>query len=305
MGKANTIDLNDLLVFASVAEAGSFTAAADRLGTSKANASVQVRRLEAALGVGLFHRTTRRIVLTDAGSALLATSVPHLRQALDAVGNLPSDVAELAGTLRIGCTVDHAVQWVSRCAVEFSRLHPDLRIELRTSDRVVDLVRDGIDVALRMGWLPDSSLRAIKLGSFEQVVVAAPDYLRRAGTPRQPAELADHDWVALTLLSTPLTWKFTDARNRTTSVRMKTRLRTDSTGSLRQLVEAGAGISILDESSVAAAIREGRLQRLLPKWKLPEGGIYAVFPPGRHQPRQVQAFVDFYRAGMSGRSLAA
>jgi DNA-binding transcriptional LysR family regulator len=299
MSKSGAIDMNDLLVFAAVAEAAGFTAAADRLGTSKAQVSLQVRRLEAALGYELFHRTTRRITLTDSGSVLLATSVPHLRQALDAVARVPAEATDLSGSLKISCTVEHAVQTLARHLVEFRALHPRLEIDVRSSDRVVDLVRDGIDVALRMGWLRDSSLRAIKLGTFAQVVVAAPEYLHRAGTPKRPDDLAGHDWVALTLLASPLTWKFSDARGRTKSVRMRARIRTDNAGSLRSLVEAGAGVSVMDEPGARASLAQGRLLRLLPAWRLPEGGLYAVFPPGRHPPRQVRAFVDFYRARLA------
>lgn len=296
MARPAPFDLNDLLVFAAVAEAGGFTAAADRLGSSKAQASLQVRRLERALGHELFHRTTRRITLTDAGEALLVTCVPHLREALDAVARAPAEAAELAGSLRIACTVDHAVQTLARHAAEFAALHPKVEIELRSSDRVVDLVQERIDVALRMGWLPDSSLRAVRLGGFEQVVVASPQYLAEAGVPARPEALAAHRWVALSLLASPLTWKFTDRRARTATVRMHARLRTDNPAALRSLLEAGAGVSVLDEPGARAALAAGRLVRLLPHWTLPEGGVYAVFPPGRHLPRLAQAFVDFHRA---------
>lgn len=299
MTVSRTPDLNDLLIFGAVAEAGSFTAAAERLGVSKARVSLQVRRLEQALGLELFHRTTRRVGLTAPGQALLTEGVPHLRKALEVVARMPKDAAGLSGTLRISCTVDHAVQTLAPHLVEFAALHPKVEIDLRSSDRVVDLVRDGIDIGLRMGWLPDSSLRAVKLGSFDQVVVAAPAYLRRAGVPAHPDELARHEWIALTLLPAPLTWKFSAARSRSATVRVKTQLRTDNAGSLRSLLEAGAGVSVADEPGVRAALQAGRLQRLLPNWILPSGGMYAVFPPGRHIPGHVQAFVAFYRSKLA------
>jgi len=296
MARASPPDLNDLPVFALVAEAGSFTASADRIGSSKAQVSLQVRRLERALGLELFHRTTRRVTLTEAGATLLATCVPHVRKAMDALTQTSAGTAELSGTLRISSTVDHAAHTLGRHVIEFSALHPKVAIDLRSSDRVVDLVREGIDVAFRMGWLPDSSLRATKLGHFEQILAASPEYIRNAGLPRHPDDLASHDWVALTLLASPLTWKFTDARMRATTVRVQARLRTDNPGTLRTLLEAGAGVSVLDEPGARSALAEGRLVRLLPKWKLPDGGLYAVFPPGRHLPPLVQAFVEFHRA---------
>jgi len=192
---------------------------------------------------------------------------------------------------------------LSRHVVEFSALHPKVKIELRASDRMADLVSDGIDIALRMGWLTDSSLRAIKLGSFRQIVVASPDYLKQAGNPKRPEELANHSWIALSLLTAPLTWKFAGAANQSIVVRMKARISTDNPSSLRSIVEAGGGITICDEFSAADSIKAGRLIQLLPKWTLPEGGYYAVFPPGRHLPRQVQAFVDFYRGKLAQNAL--
>lgn len=295
MNSSSSVDLNDVMVFATVAETGGFTAAAERLSRTKANVSLQVRRLEKSLGVELFHRTTRRVVLTEHGTRLLESGVPHLQRMLDAIDGLAQSEGDLRGTLRVSCTVDHAGQSLARHLVEFAQLHPGIQVDLRATDRVVDVVRDGIDVAMRMGWLRDSSLRAVKLGTFRQVVVASPQYLLNAGTPTTPVQLADHEWVALTLLPSPLTWKFTGPRGKVATVRMQSRLRTDNPGSVRSLVEAGAGISVIDELSAVSAVQAGSLVQLLPQWRLPEGGLYAVFPPGRHIPRHVQAFVDFYR----------
>ncbi|MGH6627818.1 MAG: substrate binding domain-containing protein, partial [Burkholderiaceae bacterium] len=176
-----------------------------------------------------------------------------------------------------------------------------LQIELRSSDHVVDLVKEGIDLAIRAGWLRDSTLRATKLGEFEQYVVASPAYLARAGRPAQPEDLTRHDWLALTLLPTPLTWKFSSAAGQTRTVRMNARLRTDSAATLRALLHSGAGISALDQFSGAEALRTGQLVRVLPEWSLPQGGVYAVYPPGRHVQAKVRAFIDFYAAFLGSR----
>lgn len=295
MGLGGKTDLNALLVFAAVAETGGFTAAADQLGVAKAKVSLDISRLETQLGASLFSRTTRRVALTDAGQALYAECVPLLRGVQDALTQAAGS-AELAGTLRISAAVDHAVQSLSRAVAEFALLHPQLQIDLRTSDRVADVVKEGIDLAIRIGWLRDSSLRATQLGEFEQCVVASPAYLARAGRPLRPQDLAQHEWLALTLLPTPLTWTFTPARGRKQVVRMSGRLRTDSSATLRALLQNGAGVSAMDQFSVAEAVRSGQLVRLLPEWSLPKGGVYAVYPPGRHVPAKVRAFIDFYRA---------
>lgn len=299
MAHDSPVELDAVLVFAAVAEAGGFTAAAERLGWSKARVSLEVGRLEARLGVSLLSRTTRRVQLTEAGQTLLDDCVPALRGVQETMAGLGQG-ATLRGSLRLACTVEHAVQSLAGAVAEFSRLHPGLQIELRSSDRVVDLVREGVDVAIRMGWLRDSSLRATRLGGFAQQVLASERYLRQVGLPREPEDLAQLEWVTLTLLPTPLTWRFVAADGEVRSVRMKGRLRCDSAATLRQLLLEGAGVSVLDRPSTEALVAEGRLQPLLPQWSLPEGGIYAVYAPGRHVQPKVRAFIDFYSARLAG-----
>jgi len=286
-------DLNQLWLFAAVAESGGFTAAAQRLGVAKAKVSLAVARLESQLGQALFARSTRRVALTEAGQALYEQSIPALRSLQEAFEQAANPQA-LAGTLRIAAATDYAAHPLAPAVAAFAARHPELQIDLRSSDRVLDMLREGIDVSLRLGWLRDSSLRARRLGTFEQYLVASPGYLKRAGMPAQPADLAAHEWVALTLLPSPLTWKFTSARGQVRTVRVNARLRTDAIGSLRGLLVQGAGISVMDQMTAAEALRRGDLVRVLPAWSLPRGGVHAVFPPGRHLPAKVKAFVDFY-----------
>ncbi|SEQ06783.1 DNA-binding transcriptional regulator, LysR family [Solimonas aquatica] len=288
-------DLNALNVFAVVADCGSFTQAAARLGMPKARVSTTVKRLEQMLGLSLFHRTTRQVSLSEAGRELFSGCQPLLRGLQDALSRAGNEQAALSGTLRLSAPVDHAEQLLAPAVAEFAQLHPALQIELRISDSVLNLMAEGIDLALRVGWPRDSTARAVKLGEFAQCVVAAPAYLQRRGLPRQPADLAGHDWLALTLLRTPLTWKFSSARGRTQSVRMNARLRTDSSLALRALILSGAGVSAFIRNSIEPHLRDGRLVQLLPQWSLPSGGFYAVYPPGRHAPAAARAFVAFYR----------
>jgi DNA-binding transcriptional LysR family regulator len=289
-----TFDLNALLVFAAVAEQGSFTAAAEQLGATKAKVSLVVRRLESQLGHNLFARTTRRVALTSAGRALYEECVPQLRSVQETLGQF-GDAQALSGPLRISAPLEYAGQTAARAVAAFAAAHPALDIDLRTSDRVVDLLQEGIDVALRLGWLRDSTLRAVRLGEFEQYAVATPEYLAAAPRISKPEDLAQHPWVALTLLPSPLTWKFTSARGRARIVRMNAHLRTDSVAALRSLLLAGAGVSVLDEFSAAEGLRTGTLVRLLPQWQLRRGGIHAVFPPGRYVPAKARAFAQFYK----------
>lgn len=298
MSLLNQIDLNSLVVFDAVVESGGFTAAAERLDVAKAKVSIQVARLEEKLGTTLFVRTTRKVSLTDAGRRLHEECKPLLAGIQDAIDQVGHDKGVLTGTLRLTTSVDHAVQSLALAAAEFAGHHPSLQVDLRTGDRVVDLVEEGIDLAIRLGWLRDSSLRAVKLGEFEQFVVASPAYLRRAGRPKRLEDLAGHDWVALMLLRTPFTWKFS-RRGETHTVQVKSRLRVDSPGALRAMLRQGAGISVLDEYSVREDLKTGALVRLLPEWSLPRGGIHAVYPQGRHVPPRVRQFIDFYRTWLA------
>ncbi|MFZ6754529.1 LysR family transcriptional regulator [Undibacterium sp. Dicai25W] len=287
-----------LSIFGAVVEAGSFTAAAERLDVAKAKISISISRLEQQLSCSLFTRTTRKIVLTEAGRILHEQCQPllqGLREALFQAGSDQTSYGELTGVLRISSTVNLTAQKLAPVIAAFALLHPRLRIDLRLADRIGDLVSDGIDLSFRMGWLRDSSQRAMKLGEFQQFMVAAPKYLKRYGEPKQLQDLRRHEWVALSLLPTPLTWKMTDIMGGVETVHVKSRLQVDALNALLALVQNGAGISVLDEFTAQTAIDAGKLVRLFPEWSLPVGGVYAVLPPGRLVPAKIRAFIDFYR----------
>ena len=295
MALPGQIDLNSLVVFDAVVETGGFTAAAERLGIAKAKVSIEIGRLESRLGITLFTRTTRQVNLTEPGRALHEECKPLLAGLQEAIDQAGHEKGELSGTLRLSTTVDHAVMSLAPAVAGFSALHPALQIDLRTGDRVSDLVGEGLDLAIRLGWLRDSSLRATKLGEFDQYVVASPAYLKRAGRPKRPEDLAEHEWVALTLMPTPFTWKFTGRAGETRTVHVKSRIRVDSPGALRTMLRHGAGISVLDQYSAEEGIKAGYLVRLLPEWSLLRGGVHAVYPPGRHVAPKVRSFIAFYR----------
>lgn len=302
MSSASQIDLNSLSIFDALAEAGSFTAAADRLGVAKAKVSLQIARLERALGVQLFARTTRRVTLTDAGRALHAQCQPLLQNLAEVLSEAGGHGGgELSGQLRIAATVLQATQSLAGALAAFAELHPRLHIDLRTGDQVADMLTDGIDVSFRMGWLRDSSQRAIQLGEFAQYIVAAPDYLRRHGRPSRPEQLAAHAWLTLTLLPAPRTLSLSHPDGRQAKVQLHSRMQVNSANALLALAECGAGITAMEALTARAALTEGRLVRLLPAWQLPRGGMYAVLPPGRHVAPKARAFIDFYRAWLAGR----
>lgn len=295
---ASTIgDLNLVRTFLAVAAARSFTVAAETLGIARPQVSQQIRKLEHALEAQLFRRTTRQVVLTDSGQALFEQCAPLIQGIDDSLGAVGNPQAELTGRIRISAPVDHSAQLIAPIIREFARLHPRLHIELHASDRIQDLIAEGIDVSIRVGWLKDSSMRVTKLRDFHQGVLASRSYLKRKGAISAPAELAAHEWIALTLLRAPLTWTFEKGGARV-PVRMTAQIRTDSPTVLRALLLEGAGISVAILEAFRRELHEGRLVQVLPEWKLPSGGIFAVFPPGAHIAAASRAFVDHLRAKM-------
>jgi DNA-binding transcriptional LysR family regulator len=289
------VDLNDLVIFEAVAESGGFTAAAELLGVAPAKISVEINRLEEKLGITLLSRTTRKVILTDEGQTFYEECRPLLQGLHDAIERLGSGKNELTGTLRISSTVEHAALILAPALAEFARHHPSLRIDLRTSDHIVDLIEERIDVAIRFGWLPDSSLRAVKLGDFTQCVVASPEYLQGIKPPEKPEDLANLDWIALTLLPTPLTWDFSNNVGEKRIVHVKSRIKVDSTGALCAMIQQGSGVSILDHFNAREGMQANKMVQLLPEWTLPSAGIYAVYPPGRQVSAKIRIFIDFYK----------
>ncbi|MQX52545.1 LysR family transcriptional regulator [Alcanivorax sediminis] len=288
------LDLNTLPLFLALVAAGSFTAAAEQLGCNKSKVSLGVKRLESHLGVALFTRTTRQVQLTQAGEQFLAGCAQLMDQLDELMSQVEADQHQLQGALRIAAPEDFAAQVVAPALVAFGEQHPQLQLELRTGDSVADMVREGIDLSLRLGWLKDSTLRASKLGQFEQWLVASPAYLKTHGTPKKPEDLADHAWITFTPLPAPLTWQFSKGKQ-TRQVKMHSRFRANTTAVTKQLLLAGAGLSVLTDSIAAPELASGQLVRVLPAWSLPRGGIYAVFPPGKHVPARVRGFVDFLK----------
>jgi DNA-binding transcriptional LysR family regulator len=290
-----TPSLDRLGGFLAVAEAGGFTAAAQRLDVNKTMLSQQIARLEGELGGALFTRTTRRVELTEAGRRLFDESAPLLRELEAAVARFGETSTGPSGTLRITAPTDYAANVLGPALAAFHREHPQLQVDLIATDEVLDLVGERIDIAMRFGWLRDSSLRAVKIGDFSQLVVASPAYLQGHGTPKKPEQLASHAWIALTLLRSPLTWRFTARSGRQVAVRMRPGLRASSPEGVLGLLRGGAGISVLTDFATGNDLRSGTLQQLLPDWSLPSGGIHLVYPATRQPTGKVRRFIDYFR----------
>lgn len=295
MPASGAVNLNRLAAFAAVVESGSFTAAAEKLGLTKAMVSQHVSRLERELGITLLTRTTRKVTPTEAGAAFYADCAPVLQEVEAAIARVGGESEVPAGTLRLTVPEDYGAAVVVPALAGFLHKFPGVKVELVATDQVVDLVAGRFDLAIRTGWLRDSSLRATQLGSFDQVVAASPAYLKNAGTPKRPQDLAQHRWIALTLLRSSLTWNFSGRNGKSQTVRVSPAISTNSTASLRAFMREGLGISVLPDYMLDADISAGRLTRILPAWSLPQGGVHAVYPNVRYTSAKVRAFVDFLR----------
>jgi len=290
------VDLNEVLVFARVIQAGSFTAAARMLGMPKSSVSKKVADLEARLGTRLLQRTTRRLGLTDAGRLYFercARVVTEVEEADQAVLELQ---AAPRGLLR--ATVPLSFGVLGGIVASFLNEHPDVQVEIVCTDRTVDLVQDGFDLAVRASALQDSSLVAKKLGTIKRVLVAAVGYLDPHGRPRTPEELAKHVCIAFGGGSTPADWalEFGDKRK---DVRVSPRYTVNDFELMLEAARAGVGIAWVLDFLAASEIRAGTLERVLPDWCSVQTPVHAVYPSARHLSPKVVRFVDHLREQFS------
>lgn len=291
--------LSRLTYFVAVVETHSFTKAAERLGLTKAVVSQQVAQLESELQTGLFVRSTRRVEPTEAGRALYERAAAILRQTEDALAEVAQASSQPQGTLRIAAPNDYGMIMIVPVVTEFLRLYPNCRADLRFSDRVVDIFDGELDLSIRVGWLADSSLKARRLGSFDQVLVASPILKRHLKKIASPDDLAGLPFVANTALPEPSNWKFSERKGGAVTFQASPVLAIDTTQAVHAAILQGAGISVLPDFTVADDLAAGRLVQLLPNWRLPAGGIHAVFPSAKFRPPRVAKFVDLLSARMN------
>jgi len=295
MADLSSINLNRLVVFVAVVEAGSLTAAARRLGLAKTMVSTHMQRLEVEVGASLLVRTTRSLSLTDAGAAFYEASRRIVLQAEQAIAAAGEETADPRGTLRVSAAVDYCSNVLAPMAVELVKRYPQLKIEMIAEDRRADLIAEGVDLAIRVGRLADSSHQAVQVGTFEQWLVGRPDLFAAGELPRHPEQAAAYPFIALTVLPNPLSRTFENFAGDKRSVRFDAAILSNTALAVRRAALAGGGLAVMPDFAVAGDIAEGRLIRLLPDWTLPGGGIHCVFPQARHRPKKIRVFVDALR----------
>lgn len=285
-------DFEAWAIFATVTEHRSFSGAADALGVSKATVSKAITRLEASLGTSLFHRTSRRLTLTESGHTLSDHAQRILAEGHAAEETAHDAASTPAGLIRVAAPMTFGLSHVAPAIADFMAAHPAVQIDLRLSDARVDIVAAGIDVALRIADLPDSSLRARRLAPVETRVVAAPAYLARRGWPRHPLDLGEHDIFAYANVPNA-TWTFRGPGGEEVAVRPSGRFTTDSGDAMLPLLHAGLGIARLPDFIVDSEIAAGRLAAILADWAGPPTALHLVTPPSPLRPMRVELLIEF------------
>lgn len=290
----------DIQAFVAVVEAGSFTAAADRLDIAKSAVSRRVSALEERLGVQLLRRTTRVLNLTDTGTSFYESSRRILSDLEEAESAVQQEHGELSGTLRVALPLSFGVRHMCAPIAAFSRRHPKVHFDLDLNDRRVDLIEDNVDVALRIGHLSDSSLIARRLFDAKTVVCASSHYLATHGEPSTPEDLGEHDCLVYSNLPDLDHWAYRDAEGEERRVKIN-RVMTASSGDfLTNAASHGLGIVIQPTFISADAIRKGHLVPILRDVTWPTSSAWAVYPPTRHLSYRVRAFIDFLAERFAG-----
>ena len=282
----------EMRVFAAVVDAGSFVGASNAIEMSKPAVSRHVQDLEARLGVRLLQRTTRKLSLTEEGAVFYARCKDLLANVDEAEAEITSRIGEASGLLKVNVPVSFGIIHLAPLWAEFMARHPRVRLDVTLSDRVVDLVDEGFDVAVRIARMPNSSLISRKIAATRMIVCATPAYLKKHGTPKHPADLVAHTVLAYSLFSAGDSWAF-DGPEGTVTVKVTPQLHTNSGDTCRAAALQHHGIIYQPSFLVGGDLKSGALVQLLPDYQSAELGVYAVYPTRKHLSPKVRLLIDF------------
>lgn len=284
------MDLNDIVVFTRVAETKSFTGAAELLGLPKSTVSRKLAQLEERLGVRLVQRTTRKLALTDIGAAYYLRCAQIVSDVAAAEQVVTDMQATPRGRVRMTAPVDLSSKYLGAIIAEFLVEHVDISIELDASDRVVDLIEEGYDLAVRFGPMPESTLIARKLCTLHQYMCAAPSYLAKRGTPTTIEELEEHDRLLFQPTSRT-TWTLVNGEQ-TYEFGRPGHFSSNNIAAVRDVAVAGGGVALMSDFIVACDILQGKLVKIMPEWIGRETDMHAVYPARQNLPPRLQLFLD-------------
>lgn len=284
--------LKSMVVFSHIVDQGSLTAAANAMGISRGVVSYHLKKLEQQLGVKLLNRTTRSLSLTETGEAYYQRCKNIAFQAHQANQQIEQTKQEPVGKLKISCPVNLGLQVVVPALNEFRRLYPLIELNVSLSDDVVNLIKEGIDLAIRGAPLLDSGLQASKLATFETCLCGSPDYFQRRGRPLGPESLYDHDWVVYTPAANTIHLR---QGERSFSLSVRGAVSTNNAAARTLFIEGGNGIGRIPLYDALPRIRSGRLERILADYECTGIDVYAVFPPGAADSKKLRLLLDFMK----------
>lgn len=289
-----------LHLYTRVVDLGSFSRAAAELGIGQPAATKQVARLEKELGARLLHRSTHGVTPTEVGALYYEKCkliVQHDEEARSVASLMQS---QIQGALRVSTSIAFGRRVLAPMVLNFMQSHPQLRIDLSFDDRYVNLVEQGVDVAIRMGRLADSTLGATYLGVSPWVIVAAPVYLQRHGTPAAPDALGEHDALVYSTVQGDALWHFSGPGRKSVAIAVNGRLRSNNLSVLLAAARDGFGVAVLPQYVASGSLRSGHLVALLANWRLPAQEVHAVYPSPRMVPAKVQELVGWLQGRFTG-----
>jgi DNA-binding transcriptional LysR family regulator len=301
-------DLYRMAIFTKVVEAGSFSKAGVALGLGKSVVSQHILTLEKGLGAQLINRSPRSLSLTDEGRRFHEACQRMMEQADAAFSSVDQLQAEPRGTLRISASYNLGLTFLIAELSQFLRRHPHVQIELVLEDAIVNVIEEGFDLCLRVGWLKETRLHALRLGTFRLIPCASAAFLARHAAPGDPSDLATMPWVSITQLPHPDRLELVKNDRQRRSVRVVSSVKTNTGIGAKEFVLNGDLVGLLPDYAILDDLREGRLVRLLPEWSTPEGTISAVFPQKEHMTPRLRLLLDHLRAAFQrhyGRTLDA
>lgn len=287
-------------VFAAVVGRGSFTRAADALDTSPANVTRYINELEAHLGTRLLNRSSRKLSLTESGEALYERSKSILEEVADAEALASSATLQPRGRLRINAPLSFGVLHLAPLWPKFMQRHPEVELDVALIDRVVDIVEEGYDLAIRISRSGSTAHAARKLAASRNIVCASPAYLRKHGKPKTPADLAGHDCIGYTYAATADEWHFSDAQGADHAVKVACVMHTNNGDTARAAALAGRGVIWQPSFLIGPDLRAGHLVPLLPGYRMPDIDVLAVYPSRRHVSAKVRVMIDFLAQAFRG-----
>ena len=285
-------------LFLRVAELGSFSAVALQAGVARSVVTRQIAALETHLGVKLMARSTRRLALTSAGSAYLEKCRVILNLVEAAEADVAAERLTPRGNIRISLPLSFGIRRLAPLLLDFSQRHPEVSLDMDYSDRRINLIEEGIDLAIRITRRLEPGDVARKIGTGRMLVVAAPEYLARHGRPQHPAELAHHECLGYASVGTPMPWQFM-IDGQLESFPVRSRINANNGDVLTEAAAQGLGITLQPDFIVAGYLDAGRVEQILADFAIPELGIYAVLPSNRHVPHRVRVLMDALAAALA------